>query len=282
MRFKTLGIVLLSAMALFTAFYWITDPGRRNTAYDDQFKALVAYGQEMFGPPTAGNANTANCASCHGADGTGGEVGKSGRLAPNLHSKSILEKLKVQGGGAFTEARRPGDPPDYVNLVIRFGGVVVSGNVKSPMPAWSLEAGGPLTIHQVDALTALVETWVLEAASKPDVTVANTVAAGQQVYSSGADCAGCHGVDLKGVGQFPSLVNIGKAPVVDLPFPISGLDKLKADYAANPRTFLEGWIRDSSANYNGGTATNMPAHPVGALSDSALQALITFLLSQKQ
>jgi len=365
MRFKTLGIVLLTATTLFIAFYWVTDPGRRNAAYDKQFSDLVAYGKEMFGPdnvtydvsvtpdgfdpatvdmevnatvqftnnlgsditirgagavafdltakagakastrvgaeglttvtangvkgslaitsgPVVLNTTAANCANCHGADGTGGQVGTSGRLAPNLHSKSIYEKLKVQGGGAFTEVRRPGDPPDYVNLVIRFGGVVVSGNVHSPMPAWSIEAGGPLTVHQVDALTALVETWVLEAASKPDVVVPNTVEAGQTVYSSTSDCAGCHGADLKGVGQFPSLVNIGNAPVVDLPFPISGLDKLKADYAADPRKFLELWIRDSAANYNGGTATNMPPHPVESLSDSALQALITFLLSQKQ
>ena len=45
---------------------------------------------------------------------------------------------------------------------------------------------------------------------------------------------------------------------------------------------LELWIRDSSANYNDGTPTGMPAHPEASLSDSALQALITFLLEQKQ
>ena len=281
MRFKTLGIVLISAMALFTAFYWLTDPARRQTAYDDQFAELVAYGKEMFGPKVPGNENTANCAACHGTDGRGGQVGTTGRLAPNLHSKSILAKLKAQAGGVFVAVRRPGDAPDYVNLAIRFGGVVVSGNVKSPMPAWSLEAGGPLSVNQVDALTALVETWVLEAATEPDVEVPDTVAAGQGVYSS-AGCAGCHGADLKGVGNFPSLVNIGNEPVIDLPVPISGLDKLKADYAADARKFLEAWIRDSSANYNGGTATTMPAHPVESLSDSALKALITFLLSQKQ
>jgi hypothetical protein len=35
-------------------------------------------------------------------------------------------------------------------------------------------------------------------------------------------------------------------------------------------------------NYNDGTATGMPVHPEGKISASALQALITFLLSQKQ
>lgn len=282
MRIKTLGIVLMSAMALFTAFYWVTDPARRESAYETQNKELVAYGEEMFGPPTAANDHTANCAGCHGADGTGGPVGDTGRLAPNLHDRSIYEKLRAQNGGSFTEIRKPGDPPDYVNLVIRFGGVVVSGDVNSPMPAWSSEIGGALTINQIDALTALVETWALEAGAQPVVDVPDTVEAGQKVYTD-SGCVGCHGPQLAGVaGTFPSLQNIGNEPVIDLPTPISHLAELQADYAADARAFLERWIRDSSVNYNDGTATGMPVHPEGKISKSALQALITFLLSQKQ
>lgn len=281
MRAKTLGVFLITAMSLFTAFYWLTDPARREDAYQTQLKELVAYGEEMFGPNTPENDHTANCAGCHGIDGTGGPVGKTGRLAPNLHSKSIYEKLKAQAGGSFSEIRKPGDPPDYVNLVIRFGGVVVSGDVNSPMPAWSTEVGGALTIAQIDALTALVETWVLEAGQQPDVEVPDTVEAGQQVYTD-AGCGGCHGADLAGVpGTFPDLRNIGNEPVTELPTPISHLDELQSDYQADPRAFLEAWIRDSAVNYNDGTATGMPVHPEGKISKSALQALITFLLSQK-
>jgi mono/diheme cytochrome c family protein len=280
MRIKTLGIVLITALSLFTAFYWLTDPARREDAYKTQNEELVAYGEEVFKPDDPAFPDRAGCASCHGIDGTGGKVRNTDRLAPNLHSKSIYEKLKVQNGGSFTEVRKAGDPPDYVNLVIRFGGVVVSGDVNSPMPAWSTEVGGPLTINQIDALTALVETWALEAGSQPDQAVPNTVEAGQKVFVD-AGCGGCHGADLSGaVG--PSLLNIGNEPVTDLPTPISHLDQLKADYAADPRTFLERWIRDSAVNYNDGTATGMPVHPEGTISDSALQALITFLLSQKQ
>jgi hypothetical protein len=44
--------------------------------------------------------------------------------------------------------------------------------------------------------------------------------------------------------------------------------------------FLENWIRDSAANYNDGQPTGMPPHPESQLSESALQALITFLLEQ--
>ena len=280
MRAKTLGIFLLIGFALFTAVYWITDTTRRDTAFATQQEELLAYGHELFGPPTPEIPVTANCANCHGKDGTGGPVGDTGRLAPNLHSKSIYEKLRAQNGGSFTQIRLPGDPPDYVNLVIRFGGVVVSGDVNSPMPAWSTEVAGPLTVNQIDALTALVETWALEAGKLPDEVVPDTVEAGQKVYTD-SGCASCHGADQSG-GFGPSLLNIGNEPVTDLPTPISHLDELKADYAADARTFLERWIRDSAVNYNDGTVTGMPVHPEGKISASALQALITFLLSLKQ
>jgi len=284
MRIKTLAVFLITAMSLFTVFYWLTDSARRQATFDKQIEELIAYGEVVFGPSK--DDTTANCAACHGADGRGGEVGDTGRLAPNLHSLSIYEKLKAQNGGSWTEIRKPGEPPDYVNLVIRFGGVMVSGNVNSPMPAWSTEVGAGLTIHQVDALTALVETWVLEAAAEPEQEVPNTVAAGQQVYTD-KGCGGCHGPELAGVLKpdgtvlFPSLLNIGNEPVIDLPTAISQLDKLQADYAASKETFLEAWIRDSSVNYNDGTPTGMPVHPVGTISESAMRALITFLLSQK-
>jgi mono/diheme cytochrome c family protein len=149
------------------------------------------------------------------------------------------------------------------------------------MPAWSTEAGGPLTIQQIDALTALVESWAAESATQSQAAVPNTVEAGQQVYQT-SDCQGCHGPNLEGVGDFPNLQNIGNKPVTDLPFPISQLDKLKKDYADDPRKFLEAWIRDSAANYNDGDPTQMPAHPADQLPDDALKALITFLLDQKQ
>jgi hypothetical protein len=146
------------------------------------------------------------------------------------------------------------------------------------MPAWSTEAGGPLTVQQIDALTALVTEWSKEGATASQAPVENTVEAGAQVYTS-AGCGACHGADLAGVpGQFPNIQGIGTALVTDLPVPPSGLDQMQTDYDADPRAFLEKWIRDSSTNYNGGTPTNMPAHDAATLPDDALQALITFLL----
>jgi mono/diheme cytochrome c family protein len=267
MRAKTLGVFLMIGLAFFVAAYWVTDVPRREAEFEEVQTGLLEYGEELFGPATPEVAVTANCAQCHGPDGTGGEVGDTGTRAPNLHSPSIAEKLKVR--------------PEYVNLVIRFGGVVVSGNLESLMPAWSTEAGGPLTVQQVDALTALVEHWAEEAAAEAPEEVPDTVEAGEEVYTT-AGCVNCHGQDLAGTADIPGLQNIGNEPVTDLPEPISQLDQLIADYEDDPRMMLELWIRDSAGNYNDGTGTGMPAHPESQLSESALQALITFLLEQKQ
>lgn len=229
------------------------------------------------GPDTL-NPTAANCARCHGADGTGGQVGNTGVQAPNLHSRSLALKWKATGGTVAAN----GVPPNlrnYVNWVIRFGGVVVGGNVRSLMPAWGSEANGPLTIDQIDALTALIGSWADETLQQPEESIPPTVEAGQQVYL--AQCAGCHAVDLSGAAG-PNLQNIGAEPVTDLPVPITHLDDLIADYDANPTTMLTRWIRDSAANYNDGVSTGMLPFPESTLSQSALDALILFLLDQVQ
>lgn len=267
MTAKTLGVVLMLGLAFFTAAYWLTDIQRRDARFQEQRAELLEYGEVVFGPPTAEHPATANCAQCHGPDGTGGQVGDTGAQAPNLHSARLADKLRVN--------------PQYVNLVIRYGGVVVSGNVNSLMPAWSTEVGGPLTIEQIDALTALVESWAAEAAEQPPEDIPDTVEAGAEIYAS-AGCGGCHGADLAGTDIAPGLQTIGSQPVTneDLPAPISQEEQLIADYEEDPRSMLERWIRDSAANYNDGEATGMPAHPESQLSDDALRALITFLLDQ--
>jgi len=265
MRLKTLGVVVVTALALFTVFYWVTDPSRLADRQAQETKDQLAYGERVFANNKT-DASAAQCARCHGNDGKGGQVPGTKNLAPNLHSASIAKKLKVN--------------PDYVHEVISYGGVVVSGNVNSDMPAWSTDVGGPLTVQQIDALTVLVTGWAEEAATQSQAPVANTADAGRQVFL--AHCASCHAADLSG-GVGPDLQNIGNSLVTtNLPTPPSGLSKMLADYAKDKKTFFTQWIRDSSTNYNGGTATGMPAFPASDLPDDQLQALITFLLTQKK
>src|SRR5919108_1701598 len=270
MRLKTLGVLITLLVAIFVVVYWVTDDARRAAIAAEQEEELLEFGELVFSVNPSELA-AAGCARCHGDEGQGGPVPNdpNNRQAPSLRSPSLAAKIetyRINTGGS------------YVELVVRNGGVAVSGDVNSPLPAW----GQTLNDQQIEAVVTLVESWAAEAAEAPPTEVENTVEAGAQVYTApgtGAPCSGCHGADLAGVpGTYPDIRGIGSALVTDLPTPPSGLDQMQADYDADPRQFLEKWIRDSSANYNGGQPTGMPAYPEDALSDSLLQALITFLL----
>lgn len=266
MRLKTLGVILVTVLSVFTLLYWVTDDLRRDTIAVAQDEELLEYGEVIFSADPAEPA-AAGCANCHGPEGMGGEEGAL-VVGPNLHSRSLADKLRVKD--------------NYVHLVVSQGGVIVSGNVNSAMPAWSYEVGGPLNEQQLEAVVALVETWAEAAGEQPIEDVPDTVEAGAEVFVS-AGCVSCHGPELEGVGtNGPNIQTIGSAVITefdDFPTP-SGADQMIADYDEDPRLFLEQWIRDSAGNYNGGEATGMQPFPEGQLSESALQALITFLLDQ--
>lgn len=262
MRLKTLGVILVTAMAAFTMLYWVTDDARRAAIGAEHEEELLHFGEIIFSDDASEPA-AAGCAQCHGADGTGGDA-DARVIGPNLHSRSIADKLQANS--------------NYVRLAVSYGGIVVSGNVRSPMPAWSSEVGGPLNEQQIEAVVTLVEGWAAEAAEEPLEEVPDTVEAGTEVFAS-AGCVTCHGPELEG-GIGPNLQTIGSELVTDLEIEPSGLDQMVADYEADAGNFLELWIRDSAGNYNDGESTGMPAHPEGELSESAVTALITFLLDQ--
>ena len=265
MRLKTLGVLLVTAMAAFTMLYWLTDQTRRDQIAAEQEEELLHFGEVIFSDDPSEPA-AAGCARCHGPEGEGGEIPNdpAGRTAPSLRTTSLADKLRTN--------------PNYVHLAVSYGGVVVSGNVDSPMPAWSHEVGGPLNEQQIEAVVTLVESWAEEAAGEAPEEVEDTVEAGAQVYAS-AGCAGCHGQELEG-GTGPNLQTIGSELVTEMPVIPSDLEQMQADYDADPRDFLEKWIRDSANNYNDGEPTQMPPFPESALNESQLRALITFLLDQ--
>jgi mono/diheme cytochrome c family protein len=263
MLLKTLGVLLITVLAAFTMIYWVTDDARRDEIAAEQDEELLHFGEVIFSEDASEPA-AAGCARCHGADGEGGLIPNDpdGRSAPSLRTSTLADKVRVNS--------------NYVNLVVSYGGVVVSGNVNSPMPAWSSEVGGPLNEQQIEAVVALVESWLEDV--EPPAEVEDTVEAGAQVFAS-VGCAGCHGAELQG-GVGPALTNVGNEVGVNLPQEVSQQDQFIADYADDPRAALERWIRDSAGNYNDGAATGMPPHPESAVSASQLQALITFLLDQ--
>ena len=269
MRLKTLSVILMTVLAGFIMLWWFTDLSRREGIATTQEEELLHFGEIIFSDDETEPA-AAGCARCHGEDGTGGPIPNDpdGRTAPSLRTASLAQKLRVN--------------PEYVRLAVSYGGVVVSGNVNSPMPAWSSEVGGPLNEQQIEAVVTLVEGWAEEAAEEAPGEVENTAEAGREVYGA-VGCAGCHGQELEGSTAGPDITGIGESVITDFggEFPTpSGANQMVADYEEDPRLFLERWIRDSSGNYNNGETTGMPAHDETRVSESQLQALITFLLDQ--
>lgn len=263
MRLKTLGVVLVTALAASIMLFWLTDGPRMAAVSTAQEEELAHFGELIFSVSDTEPA-AAGCAQCHGADGTGGEPGAA-VIGPSLHTRSLADKLRAN--------------PEYVRLAVSYGGVVVSGNVNSQMPAWSHEVGGPLNEQQLEAVVSLVEGWAEEAASLPPEDVPDTPEAGAEVYAS-AGCASCHGAELEGTAAGPDIRTIGNGPILEgLPIPPSGADQMQADWDSDPALFLEKWIRDSAGNYNDGNSTGMPAHNETAINASQMAALITFLLT---
>jgi mono/diheme cytochrome c family protein len=265
MRLKTLGVLITTALAAFTLLYWFTDAPRREAIAVEQEEELLHFGEIVYSNNDDEPA-AAGCARCHGEQGEGGEIPNDpeGRSAPSLRSATLADKVRAN--------------PNYVHLAVSYGGVVVSGNVNSQMPAWSTEVGGSLNEQQIEAVVTLVESW-LEDAEEAPTDVEDTVEAGAEVYAA-AGCVGCHGAELGG-GVGPPLTNVGNE-VGNLPAPVSQQEQYVADYEEDPYLALGQWIRDSAGNYNDGDPTGMPPHPESALSDSALRALITFLLDQTE
>jgi mono/diheme cytochrome c family protein len=259
MRLKTLGVMLVTATALFIMFFWLTDEPRREAIAHQQEEHLIEYGLELFGPLVPPLDFAADCASCHGEDGSGGDE-DSIVIGPSLRSQGLANRARIY------EARTD---LNYIETVILRGGVAVSGNPESPMPAWE----HALNTYQVEALVALIESW-LEEPDEP-IEVPDTVEAGREVYL--AHCAACHLADLTGGAQFPDISNIHQTIGDDLVTDIANLDQLQAEYEEDPRQAIANWVRANS-QYNDGERTLMPEFSEDILSESELTALITYLL----
>ena len=124
------GLALFAVMVLaFPVYRWF-EPDSRATAREQHLADLAAYGGELF---------QTNCVACHGQDATGG-------IGPALNSKQFLTTA--------TDGQ--------INSLISVG---VPG---SQMSAYSLDYGGPLTLAQIEALTAFLRSLEPNAPDNPD------------------------------------------------------------------------------------------------------------------
>jgi mono/diheme cytochrome c family protein len=140
-RTLAMGLGLLAIVAVALPVYWLAEPGRQEgwvQTWDDTF---VARGAESY---------EARCSSCHGPEAVGGVAAH-----PLTRDDGSVEIVSWKAPALNTVLTRYSK--EEVTFVLEYG----RGN--TPMPAWGLAGGGPLTDQQLQELVAYLESIQLGA-----------------------------------------------------------------------------------------------------------------------
>jgi mono/diheme cytochrome c family protein len=135
------AFLLLGVSAIGLPLYWLAEPSRQEGAVELFDEIFINRGSKLFAPTAEGGYD---CAGCHGPEGVGG-------AAPYT---------LTDGEGEF-DASVNWRAPALDTVLLRFStdevrDILVYGRPGTPMPAWGVEGGGPLTEQQIDELVAYI------------------------------------------------------------------------------------------------------------------------------
>src|SRR5262245_37071703 len=131
--FMAFLFTIASVVVLFLV--WFQETNRLPVANNKALATKLEFGQRNF---------EQYCARCHGLDG-------SGITAPGLNS---LQDRYNPSTVAFTQTN--GIKQKYGTLRNYVESRISSGSPGTPMPAWSVEFGGPMRPDQIEAVTEYV------------------------------------------------------------------------------------------------------------------------------
>jgi cytochrome c oxidase cbb3-type subunit 3 len=166
-RWMAAGAILLLVLVAAFPLYRIVEPTSRAEGLADRMEHLAGLGEELF---------DTQCAQCHGIQGRGG-------LAPAIRSEQFLSTA------TDTQIRQ----------------LVAVGIPGSQMSAYATELGGPLTDEQIEAVVVYLRSLEEGAPDFADwrYPLAQEGLTGREIFNMA--CASCHGVDLRGGEDIPSL-----------------------------------------------------------------------------
>jgi cytochrome c553 len=147
---KTLlwGLAMLFVIAVALPLYWILEPGRQAGARETGAvgnDTFVERGAALFAP-TGDNPQALNCAFCHGGMNAEGNIIDYNRTLPDGSVEVVQWKAPALNTVLLRYSR------EEVEYVITYG------RPFSPMPAWGVDAGGPLNEQQIQNLVDYLET----------------------------------------------------------------------------------------------------------------------------
>ena len=135
------SLVTLAAISLVLPMYWLMEPARQENAAIDWVGRFEVKGARIFED---------GCANCHGPGGVGGVAAftiadPDGQFVAQVEWKAPALTTALS---RFSEA----EVTDILNY----------GRPGTPMPAWGLSGGGPLTTQQVEQLVVYLRSIQLD------------------------------------------------------------------------------------------------------------------------
>lgn len=187
-RIQTWGLIATLATAVFIPAYWLPETDRQEH-FQERFDEESKHRGELIyaAPPVLEEDIDAiefkleeeaiqlgqNCAFCHGGNGDGGAV-PGGFVDP-----ATGDEVQYNAPPLNNVYQR------WDEEIIRF--TIERGRPGTPMPAWGVEYGGPMTSQMVDDVMAFIKSFPEN--NEPPELPEN--ATGEQIFE--ARCAVCHG-----------------------------------------------------------------------------------------
>ena len=144
------GLLRLAVSAIGLPLYWLGEPSRQEGAVEEFEDIFVTRGSRLFETTEEGGYN---CAGCHGGmEATGG-------AAPPF---TLTDADSEFVASVIWRA------PALNTVLLRYSEeevrqILVFGRPGTPMPAWGVEGGGPLTTQQIDELISYLGSIQLTA-----------------------------------------------------------------------------------------------------------------------
>lgn len=159
------SLVTLTAVSMILPVYWLMEPARQENAIVDWVHRFEKRGARTFEDA---------CSSCHGPGGVGG----------------VAAFTLVDAEGVFV-AQVGWKAPALTTVLSRFDEAEVQhildyGRPGTPMPAWGLPGGGPMTTQQVEQLIVYLRSIQLDQEAAT-AQVEGGIAAGARAIVTAAD-----------------------------------------------------------------------------------------------
>ncbi len=173
------SLVTLTVVSMILPVYWLMEPTRQENAIVDWVQRFEKRGARNFEDA---------CSSCHGPGGVGG----------------VAAFTLVDAEGAFV-AQVDWKAPALTTVLSRFDEAEVQhvldyGRPGTPMPAWGLPGGGPMTTQQVEQLIVYLRSIQLDQETTT-AQVADGIAAGVRAVVTAADSELINSADIEAAAE---------------------------------------------------------------------------------